>query len=253
MRMKPLSAGMALLLCASLAQACLPCSALASRFTALFIAIGNHNLEATKKLTPSGAAINSTDEASGATPLTWAAQCGTPEIVSWLIEAGADIEARDKLDMTPLITAAEAGNLAIFTLLMEKGADLSARTFYGKNSLHAACGSKGSLDLVRCIYERGVDLNLSDKYGATPISWAVKRGKRDIALFLLEMGANPAGDPAASFSPLHLAVKGGDLGLVQELVRRGANVNAPGARGSTPLTYAADAAIRDFLLQNGAQ
>ncbi|MES9994648.1 ankyrin repeat domain-containing protein [Desulfovibrio aminophilus] len=231
---------------------CLPARVEAARFTGLFMAIGEGNLSRVKAMTPPRGLLDAVDDASGATPLTWAAQCGTPEIVGWLLDSGASIEGRDKLDMTPLASAAEFGNLGTAMLLLERGADAQARTYYGKTPLHGACGSKGNLELVRALLARGCDLHAMDQFGATAISWAVRKGKVDIALYLLEQGADPKGCPLTPFTPLHWAAKSGNISLVQALVQRGADVNASGPNGATPLGWAKDPQVRGFLEAHGA-
>lgn len=231
----------------------LPAPALAARFTGLFMAIAAGDLARVKALTPRGGLLDAVDDSSGATPLTWAAQCGTPEIVDWLLSAGASLEGRDKLDMTPLLSAAEFGNIGAALLLMDRGADIAAATYFGKTALHAACGSKGSLELVQTLLERGSDLQATDKFGATALSWAVRRGKVDIALYLLEKGGDPRGCPLTPFTPLHWAAKSGNLALVRALVQRGADVNAAGPNGATPLGWSRDPQVRTFLESCGAR
>eukprot|EP00899_Mesostigma_viride_P024818 jgi/Mesvir1/5520/Mv15560-RA.2 len=70
------------------------------------------------------------DEA-GKTPLHLAAERGDSATVGRLIEAGADINARDKNGWTPLIWAADKSNCDIVQLLMESGADPNARNSVG--------------------------------------------------------------------------------------------------------------------------
>lgn len=231
----------------------LPAPALAARFTGLFMAIAAGDLSQVKALTPKGRLLDEVDDSSGATPLTWAAQCGTPQIVDWLLHAGAAIEARDKLDMTPLLSAAEFGNIAAAMLLMDRGADIQATTYFGKTALHGACGSKGSLELVKALLERGADLQATDKFGATALSWAVRRGKVEIALYLLQKGGDPRGCPLTPFTPLHWAAKAGNLALVRALIQHGADVNASGLNGATPLGWSHDPQVRSYLESCGAR
>jgi ankyrin repeat protein len=65
-----------------------------------------------------------------------AAAYSTPEIVTLLLERGADIEARDDGGNTPLMVAAEQSSTpAILTLLLEKGADPLAEDKYGRRAI----------------------------------------------------------------------------------------------------------------------
>ena len=69
--------------------------------------------------------LNATDAAYGGTALHWAALRGHVEVVSFLMAAGADLEARNKAGETPLQAARRGGNkdvIAALTGLAEGGA-----------------------------------------------------------------------------------------------------------------------------------
>ena len=75
----------------------------------------------------------------GRTALWLASQKGHVGIVSLLIEAGADIEARFEDDgYTPLIEAAGAGHSTTVSHLLEKGADVNAKANSGDIALDVA-------------------------------------------------------------------------------------------------------------------
>ena len=52
---------------------------------------------------------------------------------------------------------------------------------------------------------------------------------------------------------LHLATTWGSFPIIEELVIAGANVNAKNNVGKTPLNYAFEAKVIDFLTKNGAK
>jgi hypothetical protein len=63
----------------------------------------------------------------------------TPEIVSLLVEKGAEIEVRDKDGWTPLMVAAGYSSTPeIVTLLLAKGADALAKDEDGKKAIDYA-------------------------------------------------------------------------------------------------------------------
>ena len=59
-----------------------------------------------------------------------AAYGGSLEVVRFLIEKGADINARDDRGETALHSAARGGSLKAVRFLVEKGADINARNMY---------------------------------------------------------------------------------------------------------------------------
>lgn len=70
-------------------------------------------------------------------------QADNPEIVSLLLDYGANIEyiSRYSDDTTPLLFACMAGHLEAVKLLRERGADLTARDGYWNNALHVSAES----------------------------------------------------------------------------------------------------------------
>ena len=48
----------------------------------------------------------------------------------------------------------------------------------------------GQLDVVKCLVDKGADVNAMDKHGGTPLSVAVAIGKVDVIEFLKLHGAN---------------------------------------------------------------
>jgi uncharacterized protein len=95
--------------------------------------------EAVRLLLDMGADVHQT--ASNPTKVTalHAAVAGDhPEIVRWLLEAGADVNARQQIDYTPLMGAAANARMEIFELLLAHGADPSMKTTEGKTAADLA-------------------------------------------------------------------------------------------------------------------
>ncbi len=104
-----------------------------------------------------GADPNQTDSA-GATALMWA----VPDIEKTrrLLERGANVNARStNLGRTPfLIAAGYPGSVDVLTLLLEHGADLRAKDTAGLSALASAMVS-ADLEVVRFLVARGLDPN----------------------------------------------------------------------------------------------
>jgi ankyrin repeat protein len=83
---------------------------------------------------PNQAAAN----AAKVTALHAAVSSNQAQIVEWLLDAGADVNARQQMDYTPLMGAAANARLDILELLLARGADPSLRTTDGKNAADLA-------------------------------------------------------------------------------------------------------------------
>jgi Ankyrin repeats (3 copies) len=89
-----------------------------------------------RELIARGVDVNTKMEISGGVALSSAATAGHQEIVSMLLDAGADVNA----DGGAALTAA-AGHAEIVRLLLDRGADVNARRSDGLAPLMSAAGS----------------------------------------------------------------------------------------------------------------
>jgi len=103
-------------------------------------------------------------DADGKTPIMQAAAYNqNPQVITVLLGAGADIEARDKFNsMTPLMYAAWVNkNPEMVTVLLNAGANAKARSLVGKTALDFALynlklvGTGVYKDLQRASLEAG--------------------------------------------------------------------------------------------------
>uniref|UniRef100_A0ACD5TDC6 Uncharacterized protein n=1 Tax=Avena sativa TaxID=4498 RepID=A0ACD5TDC6_AVESA len=108
----------------------------------------------------------------------------------------------------------------------------------GLSALHVAAG-RGNLDMCRYLVEDlGVDVNVVDGEGRTPLFWTVLSKNVGAANYLLDHGANQDKANHDGFSPLHQAVESGDAEMVELLLAKGAYFD-PVASCETPLHFAA--------------
>ncbi|NOX55854.1 MAG: hypothetical protein GXP27_15710 [Planctomycetes bacterium] len=110
----------------------------------LWTAASQGNLEAIKRHLAAGADINARFvapgiPASGATPLHLAVLADQREVARYLIQHGADLnaKARDEHGGTPLHWAAALGRFEMARILIEAGADVNARDNHGFTPLDA--------------------------------------------------------------------------------------------------------------------
>ena len=96
------------------------------------------DIAAMKQGLAGGADPNAKDPQSGSTLLAAAALMGHTEIVTLLLEHGADVNARSRDDGTALHAAAFLGRTETVKLLLEKGADTTLRNNMGGTAIAGA-------------------------------------------------------------------------------------------------------------------
>ncbi|MDR3296043.1 MAG: ankyrin repeat domain-containing protein [Clostridiales Family XIII bacterium] len=95
------------------------------------------------------------------------------ELVRWLAEQGADMNARSRYGDTPLHQQAiwHCGNIA---LLLELGADLEARNHTDDTPLHLAAGFSRAHQ-VQALLAHGADVHAENDGGRTPLGYCLIR------------------------------------------------------------------------------
>ena len=190
---------------------------------------------------------------------------GYREIVEFLIQHGADVNAKDEWGRgyTPLQRAAITGCTEIIKLLLEAGADISAKDDRGQTALHLPLDMRNSnfnqywlsKDTIELLLNKGADVNLKDKAGRTPLHLAAESADVEIVKLLLEKGAKvDEKDDESGFSALHFAARLGKKDIAELLIAWGADINAKDKQGHTPLYVAVnnDYEVAELLMNKGA-
>ena len=89
-------------------------------------------------------------------------------------------------------------------------------------------------ELVIWLVKKGLDINIPDYYGATPLYRQAILG-RDTVKLLCELGADIEKPNTYGDTPLHMAAEFFHPRTVKFLIDKGANVNAKNDMGRTPL------------------
>lgn len=107
----------------------------------------------------------------------YAAETGRLGIVRFFVERGFDTELADPYEMTPLILAALNGHREVCAYLLDQGADVEAReVVQGYNALILA-SAHGYPDIVEMLLAHGADPTLATRDGYTALSWAMERAR----------------------------------------------------------------------------
>lgn len=126
----------------------------------------------------------------------------TDGILALLLEARADIEARDCIGCTALLCAARAGHKGTVAILVDAGADVDAKSHDGSTALIFAAGA-GHADLVEFLLDVGVDAESKADSGATALIEARRSANIDIERMILT-------DPRILLLTLHFGVANPD-------------------------------------------
>ncbi len=165
------------------------------------------------------------------TPLHYSAIGGFKDVADLLIAHGADVNARDKNGHTPLYEAMNQvpWRKDMAALLLAHGADPNISDNEGKTPLHEAAGWIRT-DKVEFLLGYKVDVNAREKNGDTPLYVAISYGARDdIAQMLLAHGADPTIKGHDGLTPREVAMQKGDKDMASILSNPTATLGAPPA------------------------
>lgn len=153
----------------------------AGQTTALHTAAQRGDLPALKNLASDKALLNVQD-ADGWTALMYATRGGHLKQVALLLNAGALPKIADKLSRTPLelATRVEAG---ITRKLIQAGADVNARNAGGIPVIMIAAG-EGRQDLVEMLLDAGARLDYKDYQGNNILDWAKRSKNSQLTAYL---------------------------------------------------------------------
>ncbi|KAL2787460.1 hypothetical protein BJX66DRAFT_310844 [Aspergillus keveii] len=185
-----------------------------------------------KKFTP-----NHTDE-EGITPLHWAAINNQYAMCKFLIESGADVNAKGGESVaTPAMWAAQRCNYYIVHLLLQNGADPLLTDVQGYNILHLATIDGNAFLLVLLLHQE-IPVDVLDQQGHTGLMWAAYKGYPACVDLFLRWGANPNAVDDGGLAPLHWALVKGSLPCVHKILEYGADRLATTTEGKSPATVA---------------
>ncbi|OGM44766.1 ankyrin repeat-containing protein [Aspergillus bombycis] len=158
---------------------------------------------------------------------------------------------------SPLARAARGGHLRIVNLLIElNGGGLAVEDLYGKTPLFHAI-ERGFLDIAKVLFNTGhYDLNMTDSNFRTVLSYAAGLGDSGMVQWLVSCGApiNLNYQDRYGQTPLHYAVERSDMLTAKVLIETGrVDPHITNRDGQTPLDLAtqhSNASIMNLLVES---
>jgi ankyrin repeat protein len=168
-------------------------------------------------------------------------------VVQVLLDAGAEVNAKDEVGTTILMHAVLDADVAVVKLLLSKGADANAQNRKGATALLWALHDP---DKVKLLLDHAAKIPEE----AVFVAAAIPGGSRTLKL-LADRGANLKVSKGG-FTPLDAAARGGDPDTIRFLIDHGADIGARTKSRYTALYGAAswpdNAANVSLLLDHGA-
>ena len=162
--------------------------------TALMLAISGGSLPIARLLIERGADVNAVETFRDQNALMWAAGTNQPDVVDLLLAHGAkNIDARAKFDDWPRQQTSEPR------------AQYQSRQTGGLTALLYATRS-GCLRCAQALVKAGADVNKPNPDGITPLINALDNKRFDVAMFLLDKGANPHVWDMSGRTALYMAI-----------------------------------------------
>lgn len=174
----------------------------------------------------------------GLPPLQQAANAGQLTVARFLLDNGANVNARTSNTETALTLAAARGYRAMVELLLARGAEVNAAGGAGYTALHQAALS-GFKAVAEVLLASKANLHAAATDGATALHLAAGAGNTPLVELLLTHEAKADAVNNKGQTPLMLAASGGHAAAVKALLASGAAPNAQDASGRTALSFAA--------------
>ena len=191
--------------------------------TLLMHAIKNNNVEIIKYLIDKGADVNAKDYKNNTVLIQAVSQISDPNIIELLINAGADVKAEDNNGFDCLGYAVlNNTNEEIIKLLINKGLNVKKVYEKGFKTLAFYAGGNPNPEIMQILIENGVDFDFkqaNDLKNFAPVDYN----------FYMER------DKSKFMTPLMLVAEAGTPEVCEVLIKAGSRLETKDISGRTPL------------------
>jgi serine/threonine-protein phosphatase 6 regulatory ankyrin repeat subunit B len=165
------------------------------------------------------------------------------------IDAGVDLNTKNKNGVPLIHLAAESGTLDTFKLLHENGADILIVGRNGETALHIAAANLDSYETLKYILEQDVDLEADCERLGTPLM-AAARNNRAATELLLQKGAkvNAISKSCPTHNALQTAAFEGIDDTVKTLIEVGADATIRGGSSGSALCAAVAGDYKNIVM-----
>ena len=201
-------------------------------------------------LLAAGADVTATETKYGSTPLHTAAFNGHADVAAVLLDAGADVGARNANALTPLHYAASNDHMAVVQLLLQRGASARALSREGRTPLQKATGENVKHLIFSALRQEEAHAahTAAEATHASPAAALqaalVKCSPEDVASALAR-GAPHSEPDDDGWTPLHYAARFGSIACARLLLSAGAALGARDCDGQTAVQIAGAAQHAD--------
>jgi len=184
--------------------------------------------------------IRTLSNATGRTLLHEAAYYGSARSIAYLLTQNIPLESHSRGDMgaTPLQLAADRNRTAVIGILLQAGADLEARDYLKRTALHRA-NARHATEAASHLIALGADLDSRDRAKQTPLLVASQQpNARALLASLIDAGAQIDPVNHRDMTALHYAALT-DTASTKLLLSRGIALDTQDNLGRTPVLLAA--------------